>query len=90
MIKQFNPAYGNAWKTYPSAVRQIILLALAKGWSPDQGGRMLDLGSIDDDIDFSELRNRSKSIGNQDHVLELLIIAKISIKIFLQQVIDYF
>lgn len=41
----------------PYVVRQIILLALAKGWTPDQGGGVLDLGSIDDDIDFSELRS---------------------------------
>ena len=40
----------------PYVVRQTILLGLARGWTPAQNGRELDLGSIDDAIDWTALR----------------------------------
>jgi hypothetical protein len=39
----------------PYVVRQTILLGLARGWKPSQNGRELDLGPIDDAIDWAAL-----------------------------------
>lgn len=40
----------------PYVTRQTIVIALAQGWTPDAGGGLLNLGNLDDAIDFSELR----------------------------------
>lgn len=39
----------------PYVVRQTILLGLARGWKPAQNGPELDLGPIDDAIDWTQL-----------------------------------
>jgi len=40
----------------PYVVRQAILLGLARGWQPAVNGAELDLGPIDDAIDWTALR----------------------------------
>ena len=39
----------------PYVARQTILLGLSRGWRPAQNGGELDLGSIDDAIDWTAL-----------------------------------
>lgn len=39
----------------PYVVRAVILLGLAGGWRPDEDGAELDLGLIDERIDWSQL-----------------------------------
>ena len=47
----------------PYVVRQTILYALKKGWKPDQGGGLLDLGNLDEKLDFSQLNVESQNTG---------------------------
>lgn len=44
----------------PYVTRQTILIALTRGWTPDEGGGVLKLGNLDDAIDFSELRKAAQ------------------------------
>ena len=39
----------------PFVVQQIILYAIDKGWVPSEGGGAMDLGNLDDVINFEEL-----------------------------------
>lgn len=47
----------------PYVVRQTILYALKKDWTPDKGGGMLDLGNLDEQLDFSQLKAESQNTG---------------------------
>ena len=47
----------------PFVTRQTILLALERGWSPDAAGGLVDLGNLDDAIDFSGLRRKAQDPG---------------------------
>lgn len=42
--------------TPPYIVRQTILYALKNGWVPNKGGGILELGNLDDKIDYTELK----------------------------------
>lgn len=47
----------------PYVAHQTILHALSVGWQPSAGGGVLDLGNLDDVIDFSLLRPESQDPG---------------------------
>lgn len=49
----------------PYVVRQTILYAREHGWTPDEGGGILDLGNLDDKLDFSKLNPESQYPGNR-------------------------
>ncbi len=40
----------------PFAVRQAIRIGLEKGWRPAERGREIDIGILDDQVDWTELR----------------------------------
>lgn len=42
--------------TPPYIVRQTILYALKNGWNPNKGSGILELGNLDDKIDYTELK----------------------------------
>ena len=39
----------------PYVVRRAILIGLGKGWRPTERGSEIDIGVLDDQIDWSEL-----------------------------------
>lgn len=45
----------------PYVVRQTILYALKKDWMPDKGGGIVDLGNLDEKLDFSQLKVESQN-----------------------------
>ena len=44
----------------PYIVRQTILYALDNGWKPDSGGGLLDLGNLDDKLNYAEMIEQEK------------------------------
>lgn len=57
--KKVNHKLSKVFDRPPSfVVRQTILYALENGWKPEEGGGVLDLGNLDDKLDYSQMKEQ--------------------------------